>query len=152
MVITIFPSWKSNIKYNEWSGFINHFCVNFVCIWSVKEFLLPNYILTNLRKTNNLFRKGSKDHFPTILQKDEFEEFFLEGSLLGKGLSNFRGFLEIATINFTSQLLLDILYAHWKMLYHLLLFTYGFSLFHFIKSFLMVFYFINYLKRKVYGS
>ena len=51
-----------------------------------------------------------------ILQKGAFEEFFWRGGLDGKGVVNFwkggPGFLEIAIINFTSQLLFELLFAH----------------------------------------
>ena len=63
---------------------------------------------------------------------------------MGKGWSIFggggSGFLEITIINFTSQLLFNLLsMCRLKMLNHWLFFTYDFSLFHFIKSFLIVF-------------
>ena len=54
------------------------------------------------------------------------------------------GFLEIAIINFTSRLYFIADFgADWKILYHLLFFTYVFNLFCFIKGFLIAFYFTN---------
>ena len=62
----------------------------------------------------------------------EFEDFLEGGAWWERGgqfLQGGSGFWETAIINFTSQILFDLyLCADWKMLYHLLFFTYVFKL------------------------
>ena len=63
---------------------------------------------------------------------------------MGGQFSEGSEFLEIAIINFTSRFYLIADFgADWKILYHLLFFNYVFSLFCFIKGFLIAFYFTN---------
>ena len=81
---------------------------------------------------------------------------FWRGSLTGKGWSSFGGgfrtLREHLWILLHVSYLIYYLHGSWKMLYHLLFFTYVLSLFHFIlsKAFVTMFYFINDLfKRKI---
>ena len=109
-------------------------------LWSSNSFYHPSPFL----------ERYHDKHVSTILQKGSWL-FFWRGARWernGQFLQRGSGFSEITIINFTSWLLFDYACTNWDFA-SFVIFTYIFSLYHFIKSFFIVFYFINSLfKRK----